>query len=293
MTVDTHPEKQKLSRRGFLKLATVAAAEAAVMVCGGLTYASIIEPGWVDIAPISLTLPRLSPEFEGYRIAQISDIHIGPWMTRQRLEKIVAQINQQNPDLVVITGDFVYRNPESFADDLISTLSALTPRDAALAVLGNHDHWTNACLVRQILRESGLIELSNAVHTLQRGDALLHIAGVDDHWERKDRLALVLDILPLEGAAILLAHEPDFADISAATGRFDLQLSGHSHGGQVIIPFLGPPMLPLYARKYPIGLYKVKNMLQYTNRGVGMIPPIVRFNCRPEITVLTLESRHV
>ena len=147
--------------------------------------------------------------------------------------------------------------------------------------------------MRQILRESSIIEVGNAVHTLQRSDATLHIAGVDDHWERKDRLDLVLDILPQEGAAILLAHEPDFADISAATGRFDLQLSGHSHGGQVIIPFLGPPMLPWFARKYPIGLYKVGDMFQYTNRGVGMIPPTVRFNCRPEITVLTLKSRHV
>ena len=279
---------QKISRREFLKLTAVTAAASSAAVCGGLTYASIIEPGWVDIALISLTLPRLSPEFEGYRIAQISDIHIGPWMTRQRLERIVAQINQQNPDLVVITGDFVYRNPERFADDLISTLSALTPRDAALAVLGNHDHWTNASLVRQILRESSIIEVGNAVHTLQRSDATLHIAGVDDHWERKDRLDLVLDILPQEGAAILLAHEPDFADISAATGRFDLQLSGHSHGGQVIIPFLGPPMLPWFARKYPIGLYKVGDMFQYTNRGVGMIPPTVRFNCRPEVALLTL-----
>ena len=287
------PKKQKLSRRGFLKLATLVAAEAAVVACGGATYASLIEPNWLDIAPISLTLPRLSPQFEGYCIAQISDIHIGPWMTRQRLERIVAQINQQNPDLVVITGDFVYRNPESFADDLIATLSALTPRDAALAVLGNHDHWTNADVVRQIILESGLIELGNAVHTLQRGDALLHVAGVDDHWERKDRLDLVLEILPREGAAILLAHEPDFADFSAATGRFDLQLSGHSHGGQVVIPFLGPPIIPWFARKYPSGLYKVNNMLQYTNRGVGMIPPTVRFNCRPEITVLTLKSRHV
>ena len=81
---------------------------------------------------------------------------------------------------------------------------------------------------------------------------------------------------------------PDYADISANAGRFDLQLSGHSHGGQVNLPFLGPPVLPLYGRKYPKGLYQVRNMFQYTNRGVGVIPPSVRFNCRPEITALTL-----
>jgi predicted MPP superfamily phosphohydrolase len=128
------------------------------------------------------------------------------------------------------------------------------------------------------------------VHTLERGGSLLHIAGVDDVWERQDRLDLVLDRLPAEGGAILLAHEPDFADTSAATGRFDLQISGHSHGGQVIAPFAGPLRLPHLGRKYPLGLYRVGDMLQYTNRGVGMVYPYVRFNCRPEITLFTLRA---
>ncbi len=104
------------------------------------------------------------------------------------------------------------------------------------------------------------------------------------------RLDKVLEALPEEGAAILLAHEPDFADESAATGRFDLQLSGHSHGGQVAIPFLGPLRLPLMGRKYPLGLYKVGRMTLYTNRGIGTVGLPVRFFARPEITVLTLTS---
>jgi predicted MPP superfamily phosphohydrolase len=96
--------------------------------------------------------------------------------------------------------------------------------------------------------------------------------------------------LPEHGAAILLVHEPDFADHSAASGRFDLQLSGHSHGGQVIIPFIGPPIVPYLAQKYPLGLYQVQNMLLYVNRGLGMARLKVRFNCRPEITVITLRA---
>jgi predicted MPP superfamily phosphohydrolase len=87
-----------------------------------------------------------------------------------------------------------------------------------------------------------------------------------------------------------LAHEPDFADTSAATGRFDLQLSGHTHGGQVVLPFIGPPILPHLGRKYPSGLYKVQEMFQYTNRGVGMARLPLRINCPPEITVFILES---
>jgi predicted MPP superfamily phosphohydrolase len=106
----------------------------------------------------------------------------------------------------------------------------------------------------------------------------------------QNRIEKVLEKLPEQGCAILMVHEPDFADESAATGRFDLQISGHSHGGQVNLPLLGAPVLPRFGRKYPQGLYQVGSMYQYTNRGVGMTPPYIRINCRPEITVFTLES---
>ena len=126
--------------------------------------------------------------------------------------------------------------------------------------------------------------------TLRREEAQLHIAGVDSLWYDKADLNPVLQQLPEEGAALLLAHEPDFADISAKTGRFDLQLSGHSHGGQIILPLVGPPWLPRHGRNYPLGQYQVGDMIQYTNRGIGMVIPTVRFNCRPEISVFTLRA---
>jgi predicted MPP superfamily phosphohydrolase len=283
-------ENEKLTRRGFLKLSLTAAGEAALILLGGVGYARIIEPGWEIVTELALTLPRLPFAFHGYRIVQISDIHIGTWMNQRRLAKVIDTVNQLNPDLVVITGDFVYYDIEENADELISPLSGIDAKDGTLAILGNHDYWTNPGMVREIIKSAGILDISNAVQTLERDNSLLHIAGVDDYWEHKDRLDLVLDALPLEGAAILLAHEPDYADISANARRFDLQLSGHSHGGQVILPFLGPPILPLYGRKYPMGLYQVRNMLQYTNRGIGVIPPAIRFNCRPEITALTIHS---
>jgi predicted MPP superfamily phosphohydrolase len=273
-----------------LKLGLAATGEAALIILGGLGYARIIEPGWETVTELALTLPRLPSAFHGYRIVQISDIHIGTWMNRRRLAKVIDTVNQLNPDLVVITGDFVYYDKEENAEELISPLSGIDAKDGTLAILGNHDYWANPGMVREIIKASGILDLSNAVQTFERGNTLFHIAGVDDYWERKDRLDLVLDALPREGAAILLAHEPDYADFSANTKRFDLQLSGHSHGGQVILPFLGPPILPLYGRKYPMGLYQVRNMLQYTNRGIGVIPPAIRFNCRPEITALTIQS---
>ena len=109
----------------------------------------------------------------------------------------------------------------------------------SVAVLGNHDHWVGEATVREILQQSDIVDLSNDVYTLHRGDATLHFAGVDSVTLHKHRLDVVLSKLPPPAPAILLAHEPDFADVSATTGRFSLQISGHSHGGQFIIPGIG------------------------------------------------------
>lgn len=262
---------------------------ATALGAGGLGYATAVEPDWVEIRRITLRLRRLSRAFHGYRVAQISDIHINDWM-RDRLPGIVDLINVQRPDLVAVTGDFVTNRPRRYARALIAGLTPLRARDGVVAVLGNHDHWTSPSTVRSIIRDSGAIEIGNRIHTVRRGDATLHVAGIDDYMVSADRLDLVLARMPAEGAAILLVHEPDFADISAPTGRFDLQISGHSHGGQIRFPLIGAPVLPDLGRKYPMGLYRVGNMLQYTNRGLGTLGLHVRLNCRPEITVFMLEA---
>ncbi len=283
--VDT-PKGRTLTRREFLNVTARWSIGTAATGIGGIAYMRGIEPNLVELKSVPLALPRLSPQFSGYKIVQISDIHMGDWMTRPHLEDLVSLANNQQPDLIVLTGDVA---SDTLSSELVAALKGLRAKDAIVGVLGNHDHWSNAGAAREAMQASGITDLSNDLYTLERTNALLHIAGVDDIWERKQRLDLVLDKLPGEGAAILLAHEPDFADTSAATGRFDLQISGHSHGGQVIIPFLGAPRLPYLGVKYYLGLYEVGNMLQYTNRGVGMIYPYVRFNCRPEITVFTLD----
>ena len=282
--------KPGLSRRAFLKLVAGSALGTLGLGTGGVAYAQRIEPGWVDLTSVRLVLPRLAPEFAGLRIVQLSDIHMDDWMTPERLGAIVRLVNAQAPDVVALTGDFVTYEPRRFAPRLTAALGALPPRAVRVATLGNHDHWNLPALVRQVLRDAGIADVSNGVFTLRRGAAMLHLGGIDDFMERQDRLDLVLERLPEAGAAILLAHEPDFADISAATGRFDLQLSGHSHGGQVQIPLGGPLVVPPHAEKYPSGRYQVGEMIQYTNRGIGMVPPYVRFNCRPEVTVFTLEA---
>ena len=281
-----------MNDRGIYRRVLLGAA-LGVLLLGGLVYVRKVEPEDVEIVPVSLVLPRLDAVFEGYRIAQISDIHADGWMTPGRVLSLVNLVNTEAPDLVAITGDFAtysrFRSLIRHASRLIAPLRRLQATDGVVAVLGNHDHKTDARTVRRVLAASGVLELHNAVLTLRRGGEALYLCGVDDLKEGTPRLDRALEGLSEEGAAVLLAHEPDFADESAATGRFDLQLSGHSHGGQVGVPLLRYPFLPKLSRQYPTGLYRVGDMFLYTNRGLGAHPRF-RFNCRPEITVFTLRS---
>lgn len=256
-----------------------------------LIYVFQIEPLWFEIVPVNLTISNLAPVFDGFKIVQISDLHADTSMNRKKLGKIVNLINQQQPDIVAMTGDFISATLDRQTTLMLETaFKKLSPREKTVAVLGNHDHYIDPQKIRTLLHNGNVLELDNSVYNLQRGSDTLSIAGLDDFWLQQANLDLVLSQLSGEGTAVLLVHEPDFADISAATERFALQISGHSHGGQVRIPFRKPPVLPPFAEKYPVGRYEVRKMIQYTNRGVGMVLPAIRFNCRPEITVFTLNS---
>jgi uncharacterized protein len=257
-------------------------------------YAHKIEPNWLEVKQIKIALPHLDSAFSGYRIVQLTDLHVGDGIDRAQLTKVVDTVNALavnilSPDLIVLTGDFVTRNPARHAALLTSTLAGLHARDQIIAVLGNHDVFDgNGPAVTKSIFKAGVVLLENTIYTLQRNGTTLHIAGVGDVWYGAAKLDRVLARLPATGAAIMLAHEPDFADETAATGRFGLQLSGHSHGGQIHIPVFNK--LPPFGRKYPYGRYQVGEMIQYTSRGIGAPGIHARFNCRPEISVFTLAS---
>ncbi|MBF2062914.1 MAG: metallophosphoesterase [Calothrix sp. C42_A2020_038] len=263
-----------------------------VLILGLCTflYAYFIEPNWIEVNSLQLTLPHLAQEFSEYRIVQISDIHVNRRTTKAYLSRIFRLVNQQKPDLIVITGDFVTGEQERFIPKLEATMGELVAKDGKFGVLGNHDYWADPIAIAKVMAKTNVVNLDNTYSIVQRGAAKLYIAGVDDVWAGKASLDQVLKNLPDDGAAILLAHEPDFGDISAATNRFDLQLSGHSHAGQIRIPFFKPPILPELGQKYYSGLYQIGSMKLYTNRGLGMTAVHLRFACRPEITVLTLRS---
>ncbi len=251
------------------------------------------EPAVFDIEEVGVTISNLAPAFEGYRLVSIADLHLGQWLSAKRLEGVIGLINQQHPDLVAITGDLFSYEVDRVAEDMIASLKKLHPRDVSVAVLGNHDHLVGAEKVRNILRKSNVIDLSNDVLTITKNGATLHVAGVDSVMLGKHRLDLVLENLPPAGPAILLAHEPDFADISATTGRFILQISGHSHGGQFVIPGVGAAIRGPHCIKYPLGRYQVGDMVHYTSRGLGTNVFWVRVNCPPEITIFTLQAKCV
>jgi len=257
-------------------------------------YITEVEPAHIEVTELRLPIRGLSSAFAGLRLAQISDIHIGSFINRERLERAAELALSARPDYILLTGDYLpgygwSPQRETQLEDLAAGLRSLTSARPTFYILGNHDHRINARAVRAALDGIGAIDLNNSVYPIESGPNKLYLAGVDDYNVGKARLDLVLRQLPTDGPAILLAHEPDFADISAATGRFALQISGHTHGGQIVLPFIGPPLLPRYGWKYPSGLYQVGQMYQYTNRGIGTGAHEIRYNCRPEITVIVLE----
>ncbi len=254
-------------------------------------YGSKIEPNWIEVVPIQLVIPNLTPAFNEFKIVQISDLHSSHFMPEKRLNKIVKLVNQQQPDAIAITGDLITKYERFNLKKLEKTLSKLVSHECTLTVLGNHDHWDKVTdLLKQTLVDSNVTNLDNQVYVIKRGTEKLAFAGVDDPYWGKPDLEKVISQLPNDNVAVLLVHEPDYIGISAKTHKFALQLSGHSHGGQIRIPFLDPLVLPPGGRKYFVGLNQVEDTIEYTNRGLGMTGLPLRFNSRPEITVFTLHT---
>jgi predicted MPP superfamily phosphohydrolase len=283
-----------LSRRWFLRTA--------LFGTGGLAlYAGEFERHWLEVVYQDISIKGLSPAFDGLKIAQLSDIHLDEFTEPFLLREAIDRINRACPDYVFLTGDFVTADvlPKhlsiSAARHCGQLLSGLQCKER-YAVFGNHDARAGELEVADALGEANIVFLRNMHVPLERNGGRVWLAGIDDP----------VCGLPDPGAAIpesirhipnepviLMCHAPDYIDRLRAhpTGQaISLVLSGHTHGGQICLPFVGPLHLPTGGRKYVEGLFKVGSMQLYVNRGIGTVGVPFRFDCRPEITVFTLRS---
>lgn len=284
--------KSAISRRGLLKAFGQVMLGSGVASVPGYLYATEVEPAWLSIERLRLPIARLHPALDGLRIVHLSDFHLYPFTEIGLVRECVEKANALLPDLVLLTGDYVLERAEAIFE-LAPVLAGLDARYGVYSCLGNHDLWTDETVVQLGLSESGVPLLRNKGVVLGIGLGRLYLAGLDDGWSGKPDLERALAAAPSNVPVILMHHEPDFADRNSLDGRVSLQLSGHSHGGQVRFPVIGAPVLPDFARKYDMGLYRINRMWLYTNRGIGVIAPPVRFNCRPEITEITLVAGSV
>lgn len=276
----------KMSRRQFLKIGV--SAVVGVGAAGG-AYASLWEPHQLDITRRTLALPSLPKAFDGMKVVQFSDLHLGFHTGAKDVARVVQAIQHEKPDMICFTGDMVDGNTE----DMRAAIQPFTELKAPLglfSILGNHDYKDVETLI-SMEEEAGFQVLRNTAVKLRRDGAVIAVAGLDDaFWGQPDPAAAIQD-LPDGMFKLLLMHEPDYADTTAAHS-FHLQLSGHSHGGQIRLPWMGEVITPPGAKRYVQGLYTIgsQGMLLYVNRGIGTTQLPFRFLCKPELTVLTLRS---
>ena len=278
---------RKTTRRHFLRNATLGLT-GAVVGAGG--WAKWVEPDWIEITDHIVKLPHLPAAFDGFRLAQISDIHIEGGDMNTELPAICELVSAQKADAIVITGDYVTTPTAADPDALARGLAPLRALAGVFGIMGNHDYWSgpSTSLVEAILEPTPVRVLKNQIHVWEKNGARLHLAGFDDFWSGEHDFNGMAAQIPNGEAAIALGHEPDFAIEVAATRKFGLMLSGHSHGGQIALPGGIPLHVPQYANKFPRGWYDVNGMRLYTNRGLGTVGIPMRFCARPEISVFTL-----
>ncbi len=255
---------------------------------GGVSYGHWVETEWLEVVRRELHFEQLPAGLDGLRIALLADFHLYPNTRLEFIEQCVTAAQQLQPDLVVLGGDFVQAKAEAIFD-LAPALARLNSTLGTFCILGNHDYWKGRKIVERGLQDSRLPLLRNAGRTLRYCGENFYLAGVDDCWAGQPDLNAAMTGHPAGTFTILLSHEPDPASDYARDERIALQLSGHSHGGQVRFPVIGSPFLPPYGRRYDMGLYRIGKMLLYTNRGIGVTAPI-RLNCRPEVTLVTLRA---
>jgi uncharacterized protein len=253
-------------------------------------FDALAETRSVRIHEFTVESPDVPPAFDGFRVAFISDIHHGPYLSRERVAALVAQVNGLAPDLVLMGGDYVHRGAQYIAP-CFEELGKLAAPAGVFGVLGNHDHWDGAEQAYAAMRKNGIGILDNAGFWLRRGKEKIRIGGVGDLWTDRQIVESTIAVAAEKDFVILLSHNPDYAELLHSK-KVDLMLSGHTHGGQVTLFGLFAPILPtVTGQKYRSGMVDLPDMKVIVSNGIGTITPPVRFFAPAEILLVRLKTK--
>ncbi|MBM6617633.1 metallophosphoesterase [Bacillus suaedaesalsae] len=281
------------TRRKFLKKAFTLTVGTILTTMAGYSYVRYFEPSQLEINRYTYQAPLIPQSFNGIKILQFSDTHVGHYYDIEKFKTLIKKINKEEPDLVFFTGDLIDA-PDLYKDgnSLIPLLSSIQAPLGKFAIYGNHDHGGYGTeTYKKIMDKSGFTLLVNSFSPINVLNEQIVVAGLDDYMLGRPDFEETLREIPKDTFTIFLAHEPDVAKISQSY-PVHLQLSGHSHGGQIKLPFFGPIVTPPFATEYTEGFYELGQhpLTLYVNRGLGTTRVPFRFLSKPEIAIFTLES---
>jgi predicted MPP superfamily phosphohydrolase len=240
----------------------------------------------IEITRHELFIPDLDEAFDGYRIAFLTDTHVASFVRRQFYKTIHERVQAFDPDAIFLGGDFVSFNRHIALLEQVM-IAPLRARDGIFAVLGNHDYWAGGRQVADVLTDHGVQIVINRSVMLRRGSATLPVVGIDEVYRGTPDVNAAFEGVDPSRPCLGLSHHPDI--IGKLRGRrIDLLVCGHTHGGQIRLPFFGALVVPSkYEGRYAAGFHRVKDVLMYVSRGIGAIPPI-RILCKPEVATFVL-----
>ncbi len=251
---------------------------------------SYFEARWIKIKKIEITSPDLPASFDGKQLVFISDVHHGPIFSIERVHRLVDRINQLEPDIILLGGDYVYGDPK-FIQPVFDAFGKFRSKLGLYAVSGNHEFRQGIALTREMIHKNHIFDCDNQAYWVTLGMDSIRIGGVSDLTKSKPKIDSTLVGLKPNDFCILLSHNPDFIP-RIKTDKIDLTLSGHTHGGQITL--LGIRSFysnSRYGETYRYGLKKTEKMQSYITSGVGTIILPMRFFCRPEIVLITLKNQ--
>lgn len=286
---------KKQTRRTFLKRSFGSVLTVLGLSSGGYLYANRIEPSLLDIQEQEMKHLLIPKGFHGIKMVQFSDTHLGFQYNLSQFKELVNKINNLQPDIILFTGDLMDEpNKYTEMNKLVGLLNKLHAPLGKYCIFGNHDHGGyGSDIYRNIMETTNFIVLLNEAKEIKLKDgSQIFLIGIDDAMLGRPNLPLALKNIPRDSFKILLSHAPDLAE-TAVQYPIQWQLSGHSHGGQVKLPFIGPLVIPPFAKNYPEGLYSIgedQDFTLYVNRGIGTTRLPFRFMSKPELTIFTLSS---